>query len=74
MDNRDNAVHRLHLTQILYALDAITAAVRGSDFNDLSHQRGIIHLLGEQYIQLGEVIKEMGGERIPRDWEDDSED
>ena len=67
-------VHRLCLTQIRYALDAITAAVRGSDFNDLGQQRGIIHLLGEQYIQLGEVIKEMGGERIPRDWEDDSED
>ncbi len=33
----------------------------GAEFNDTSQQRGIVHLLGEQFRKLGEVIEEMGG-------------
>jgi hypothetical protein len=62
MHTDPTAIQRIQLMKIRYAIDAITAAVRGSDFNDKSQQRGIIHLLGEQYCQLGEVIDEMGGE------------
>jgi hypothetical protein len=56
---------RMHingLTEIRYALDAIEAAVKGADFLDHGQQRGISHLLSEQYFKLGDIIKEMEGE------------
>ena len=61
MENDPNAIRRIELTSIYYAIAAIEAAVNGADFNDTAEQRGIVHLLSEQNGKLLEILNEMGG-------------
>ena len=67
MSLTEDEKNRRALADILDRIDAISAAVRGAEFNDKGHQNGISLLLGDVWCTLSDLIEEMGGRNVARD-------